>query len=44
MAKSLPDLRSEPSHAIRTRGEKVFSVFNAIVLIILGVACALPFW
>lgn len=44
MAKSMPDLRSEPSHAIRTRGEKVFSVFNAIVLIILGLVCVLPFW
>lgn len=44
MAKSMPDLKMEPSHAIRSRGERIFSVFNTIVLLMLGLVCVLPFW
>jgi len=44
MAKAMPDLKSEPLHSIRTRGEKIFSIFNTIILLILGALCVLPFW
>lgn len=34
----------EPIHQIRTRGQKVFAVFNYIILIALALLCILPFW
>lgn len=44
MAKSMPDLKMEPSHSIRSNGEKVFGIFNTIILLMLGLVCVLPFW
>ncbi len=34
----------EPIHQIRTRGQKIFSVVNYIILGILALICVLPFW
>lgn len=34
----------ESIHQIRTRGQKVFSVFNYFILIVLALICILPFW
>lgn len=34
----------EPIHQIRTRGQKVFSVINYIILILAALACVFPFW
>ncbi len=34
----------EPIHQIRTRGQKIFSVVNYIILGLLALICVLPFW
>ena len=34
----------EPIHQIRTRGQKIFSVINYIILGALALICVLPFW
>lgn len=34
----------ESIHQIRTRGQKVFSVFNYFILIVLALICVIPFW
>ena len=28
----------------RTQGEKVFAVFNALILLAVGLACVIPIW
>ena len=28
----------------RTRGEKIFAVFNVILLSLIGLACLIPIW
>lgn len=38
------DAQHEPIHQIRTKGEKVFSVFNYVILISLALICIIPFW
>lgn len=34
----------EPIHQIRTRGQKIFAVFNYAILVILALVCLMPFW
>ena len=35
---------NEPIHQIRTKGQKIFSIFNYVVLFTLAMICLLPFW
>ena len=32
------------NRALQTRGQKIYHVFNTIILIVLGLVCLLPFW